>query len=53
MLDLVPDKRANAGGMAGHSWLNDTAGMEGIKVEGLNVGSKGEGIPGWSTESRR
>lgn len=53
MLDLVPDKRANAGGMAGHRWLDDTAGMKGVKVEGLEVGSKGDGIPGWSTESRR
>lgn len=53
MLDLVPDKRANAGGMAGHRWLDDTPGMKGVKVEGLEVGSKGDGIPGWSTESRR
>ncbi|CAI4214219.1 unnamed protein product [Parascedosporium putredinis] len=52
MLELVPDKRANAGGMAGHSWLDDTPGMRGVKVEGLGVGTKGEGIAGWSSESR-
>ncbi|SPO07305.1 probable dis1-suppressing protein kinase dsk1 [Cephalotrichum gorgonifer] len=53
LLELVPDKRANAGGMAGHPWLEDTPGMQGVKVEGLAVGSRGDGIPGWSTESRR
>ncbi|KEZ43194.1 hypothetical protein SAPIO_CDS4866 [Scedosporium apiospermum] len=52
MLELVPDKRANAGGMASHSWLDDTPGMKGIKIEGLGVGTRGEGIPGWSSESR-
>ncbi|KAJ4386089.1 serine/threonine protein kinase, CMGC [Gnomoniopsis smithogilvyi] len=53
MLELIPEKRANAGGMAGHAWLEDTAGMKGIKIEGLEVGSKGEGIEGWSSEVRR
>ncbi|OAA34825.1 Protein kinase-like domain protein [Beauveria brongniartii RCEF 3172] len=53
MLELIPDKRANAGGMAAHSWLEDTAGMKGIKVDGLKVGSKGEDIEGWSTQSRK
>ncbi|KAA8567969.1 hypothetical protein EYC84_008400 [Monilinia fructicola] len=46
MLELTPEKRANAGGMAGAPWLEDTAGMKGIKIEGLEVGSKGEGIEG-------
>ncbi|CAN8099980.1 unnamed protein product [Discula destructiva] len=53
MLELVPEKRANAGGMAGHVWLEDTAGMKGIRIEGLEVGSRGEGIDGWSSEVRR
>jgi len=52
MLELVPDKRANAGGMAGHEWLADTPGMKGVKIEGLEVGSRGEGIPGWGVEVR-
>lgn len=53
MLELIPDKRANAGGMAAHTWLEDTPGMKGIKVEGLKVGSRGEDIEGWSTQSRK
>ncbi|KAK6443769.1 uncharacterized protein TrAFT101_000364 [Trichoderma asperellum] len=53
MLELVPEKRANAGGMAGHPWLDDTPGMKGVKIEGLEVGSRGEGIDGWATEVRR
>ena len=53
MLELVPERRANAGGMAGHAWLDDTAGMSGVKLEGLEVGSRGEGIEGWATEIRK
>ncbi|ROV98673.1 hypothetical protein VMCG_06731 [Cytospora schulzeri] len=53
MLELVPEKRANAGGMAGHIWLEDTAGMKGLKIDGLEVGSRGEGIDGWASEVRR
>ncbi|KAF3760123.1 hypothetical protein M406DRAFT_100132 [Cryphonectria parasitica EP155] len=53
MLELQPEKRANAGGMAGHLWLEDTAGMKGVRIEGLEVGSRGEGIDGWATEVRR
>ncbi|KAG7121210.1 Serine/threonine-protein kinase SRPK like [Verticillium longisporum] len=48
MLELVPEKRANAGGMAGHAWLTDTLGMKGIKVQGLEVGGRGEGIEVWA-----
>ncbi|KAG5922148.1 hypothetical protein E4U42_005578 [Claviceps africana] len=53
MLELIPDKRANAGGMAGHGWLEDTPGMKGLKIEGLEVGGRGDGIEGWSTEVRK
>ena len=53
MLELVPDRRANAGGMAGHEWLKDTLGMEGVVIEGLEVGSKGEGIEGWAQEVKK
>lgn len=53
MLELVPEKRANAGGMAGHPFLDDTPGMKGVKIEGLEVGSRGEGIEGWANEVRK
>lgn len=53
MLELIPEKRANAGGMAGHIWLEDTPGMKGLKIEGLEVGGRGEGIEGWATEVRK
>ncbi|CAG8977773.1 hypothetical protein HYALB_00011158 [Hymenoscyphus albidus] len=53
LLELTPEKRANAGGMAGSKWLEDTPGMEGVKIPGLEVGSRGEGIEGWATEVKR
>ena len=52
LLDLIPEKRANAGGMSGHAFLEDTKGMEGIKVD-VPVGSKGDGIEGWATEIKK
>lgn len=53
MLELTTEKRANAGGMAGAEWLVDTLGMKGMKIEGLEVGSKGEGIEGWASEVKK
>ncbi|KAK2073405.1 hypothetical protein P8C59_007692 [Phyllachora maydis] len=53
MLELVPEKRANAGGMAGHPWLDDTPGMQGVRMENLEVGGRGEGIEGWASEVRK
>ncbi|ROT41602.1 serine/threonine protein kinase [Sodiomyces alkalinus F11] len=53
MLELVPDRRANAGGMAGHDWLRDTPGMRGVKIPGLEVAGRGEGIEGWANEVRK
>lgn len=53
MLELTPEKRANAGGMGGAEWLEDTIGMKGIKIEGLEVGSRGEGIEGWASEVKK
>ncbi|KAJ4302524.1 serine/threonine protein kinase, CMGC [Collariella sp. IMI 366227] len=41
MLELMPEKRANAGGMAGCGWLEDTPGMKGVKIEKVEVGSRG------------
>ncbi|KAF4550826.1 Protein kinase domain-containing protein 42 [Elsinoe fawcettii] len=52
MLELQPADRANAGGMANHGFLDDTKGMEGTKLN-IEVGSKGEGIEGWSTEIKK
>ncbi len=49
----MPEKRANAGGMAGHVWFDDTPGMVGVRIEGLEVGSRGEGIEGWANEVRK
>jgi serine/threonine-protein kinase SRPK3 len=53
MLELLPERRANAGGMASHPWLDDTPGMQGIKIDKVEVGSRGEGIEGWACESRK
>ncbi|KLU90477.1 CMGC/SRPK protein kinase [Magnaporthiopsis poae ATCC 64411] len=53
MLELVPEKRANAGGMAGHVWLDDTPGMKGVRIPGIEVGSRGDGIDGWANEVRK
>jgi len=52
MLDLIPNDRANAGGMSNHHFLTETKGMENVKLE-IPVGSKGEGIEGWSTEVKK
>ncbi|KAI9769983.1 MAG: serine/threonine protein kinase, CMGC group [Geoglossum simile] len=49
MLELTPEKRANAGGMSGHAFMDGTQGMEGIGLD-ISVGSKGEGIEGWASE---
>ncbi|CAI7631785.1 hypothetical protein N7533_000149 [Penicillium manginii] len=52
MLDLLPEKRANAGGMASHEWMSDTIAMEGIGM-GITPGTRGEGIDGWAQEYKR
>lgn len=52
MLELIPDKRANAGGMSQHEWLKETKGMDKINVD-VAVGSRGEGIEGWATEVKK
>lgn len=52
MLELLPADRANAGGMAGHEFLQDTKGMEQTSLN-IPVGSKGEGIEGWATEVKK
>lgn len=52
MLELLPADRANAGGMAGHGFLDGTKGMDGVKLE-IEPGTKGEGIDGWATEIKK
>ena len=52
MLALLPKDRANAGGMSGSPFMEDTKGMEGINLK-VPVGSKGEGIEGWDTEVKK
>ncbi|KAH0605992.1 uncharacterized protein H6S33_004449 [Morchella sextelata] len=51
MLELNPEKRANAGGMSGHDFVKDTLGMEGVGVD-VPVGSRG-GIEGWACEVKK
>ncbi len=54
MLELRPENRANAGGMAGAEWLQDAVGMKDVeKSLRLAVGSKGEGIDGWAFEVKK
>ncbi|KAI1343547.1 kinase-like domain-containing protein [Xylariaceae sp. FL0016] len=53
MLELLPEKRANAGGMANHPWLDNTPGMEEVKLDSLVPGTRGEGIEGWATEIKK
>jgi serine/threonine-protein kinase SRPK3 len=52
MLDLIPNERANAGGMSNHQFVADAKGMEKIKLD-VPLGSKGDGIEGWSTEVKK
>lgn len=53
MLALVPEERANAGGMSNAPFVDKVEGMEHIKKLDVPVGSKGEGIEGWSGEVKR
>ncbi|KAK4981513.1 hypothetical protein LTR28_003083, partial [Elasticomyces elasticus] len=54
MLELLPADRANAGGMAGCEFLEDTRGMRGVGLgKEVVVGSRGEGIEGWAAEVKK
>lgn len=50
MLHLDPRKRADAGGMVNHPWLNDTLGMENIGLPDRKLYESGSDIPGWYQE---
>lgn len=52
MLEVSPERRANAGGMASHEWMTGTPGMDGADL-GITPGSRGEGIEGWATEVKK
>ena len=51
MLELNPEKRANAGGMSNHGFIKEAVGMESKNVD-LTVGSRG-GIEGWACEIKK
>lgn len=52
MLELVPEKRANAGGMVPNALLDGTKGMDGVTLD-VKKGSQGEGIEGWASEVKK
>ncbi|KAG0638802.1 kinase-like domain-containing protein [Tuber brumale] len=51
MLELNPEKRANAGGMSNHGFIKEATGMESKNVD-VVVGSRG-GIEGWACEVKK
>ncbi|KAI9887659.1 MAG: serine/threonine protein kinase, CMGC group [Watsoniomyces obsoletus] len=52
MLDLSPEKRADAGGMVNHPFIADAPGMEEVRLD-VPSGSRGEGIEGWAMEVKK
>lgn len=52
MLELLPEDRANAGGMANHPFLNSTPGMDNVELD-IAPGTRGENIEGWAAEVKR
>lgn len=52
MLDVYPNKRADAGASSNHPWLVDTPYMTNTGVD-VPYSSTGEGILGWSKEMRK
>jgi serine/threonine-protein kinase SRPK3 len=52
MLDILPEARANAGGMSNHPFLDATIGMESVHLD-IPLGSKGDGIEGWAMEIKK
>ena len=52
MLELIPEQRANAGGMVSDPFLEGTHGMDGVTLD-IPRGSKGEGIEGWAREVKK
>jgi serine/threonine-protein kinase SRPK3 len=52
MLELLPEARANAGGMSNHEFMKDAKGMADVTLD-VPMGSKGDGIEGWATEVKK
>jgi serine/threonine-protein kinase SRPK3 len=52
MLELLPEDRANAGGMSSHAFLNSTPGMNNVDLD-ITPGTRGENIEGWAAEVKR
>lgn len=52
MLDLLPEGRANAGGMSNHEFMKGTKGMDHINLN-IPVGAKGDGMEGWAAEVKK
>jgi serine/threonine-protein kinase SRPK3 len=52
MLELLPEDRANAGGMSSHAYLNSTPGMTNVDLD-ITPGTRGENIEGWAAEVKR
>ncbi|EEQ86203.1 hypothetical protein RJZ56_003596 [Blastomyces dermatitidis] len=53
MLELLPERRKNAGCMSNHPYLDGTKGMENVHLKDINVGSRGEFIEGWAQVVKR
>ena len=53
LLELSPEKRADAGGMVNHPFIADAPGMEHVRLDHVSLGSRGEGIEGWATEVKK
>lgn len=52
MLELNPKKRADAGGMSNHPWLDGTKGLEDVHIDRA-PGTIGKDIEGWAKEVKR
>ncbi|KAL9105193.1 MAG: hypothetical protein Q9227_009576 [Pyrenula ochraceoflavens] len=52
MLEILPEKRANAGGMSNHEFMQHVKGMDNVKLD-VPIGARGEGIEGWATEVKK
>lgn len=50
MLEQNPKRRADAGGLSNHAWLDDTKGMEDTPRVDRVCGAVGKDIEGWSKE---
>jgi serine/threonine-protein kinase SRPK3 len=51
MLELTPRKRADAGGMSNHLWINNVPRLEHLHVD-RPINSRGTDIEGWANEVR-